>query len=266
MVAVPPIAFIHIEKAAGITINRILRRSFGVRHCDVEPWSAHSDYFSAEDMARLKKLYPSLKSIAGHRVKPYSDLGNTVRYFTFIREPVARCASHYQFQVQVMRKHITFEEWISDKTYHNFQTRKLAGNANFQAAITLIRQLPIFVGLIEAFDESIVMLQKQLGEGQLNLTYRKENVAKDSSIKDELLQSPKTRVELERANEVDIKVYQYVKESLYPEQKNQYGGHLEADVSAFRLANKPAKYSFRYALGLAKRNLLYKPALRLFRR
>jgi hypothetical protein len=263
------LAFIHIEKAAGITINRILRRSFGVHHCDVEPWSKTADIFSASDLTLLQKLYPNLKSIAGHRVKPYSDLGDNVRYFTFLREPIARCASHYQYQIQRMRKQISFDEWISDEQYHNFQTKKIVVNADLGNAIALVEQLPIFMGLIERFDESIIMLQRWVGGGQLDVAYRKENVAHDASIKNQLVQSLSTRAKLEQANDIDLQLYQYVEKTLYPKQKEQHGDSLEVDMVFFQSANYPNRKLMPYVMGLAKRNLFYKPFLyshRFFKR
>lgn len=265
MQQIKPIAFIHIEKAAGITINRILRRSFGVNHFDVEPWNKHNDFFTYQGLCRLQKIYPNLISIAGHSVKPFSDLENKVRYFTFLRDPITRCASHYQFQVQAMGKRISFEDWICNEQYHNFQTKKIAGKAKLQSAISIIEKSSIFVGLIENFDESIIMLQNFFQEPRLKIEYRKENVAVNSSIKNNLLHSPISREKLENINVVDNELYKYIKEHIYPKQKHKYGNGLDASLSTFKRGNNPPKFSTNYTLNFLNRNLIYKPIINLYR-
>ena len=99
------LVFIHISKTAGRTIRYIQRSSYGLHHCEVQPWydRRKGPPFSSEDLHRLRKIYPTLKSIAGHHVRGYVDLqeNNTeFRYFTFMRDPLKRQASYYQFKVQ----------------------------------------------------------------------------------------------------------------------------------------------------------------------
>ena len=125
------LAFIHIEKAAGTTINSYLRRSFGIHHVDVEPWDNRNDYFSYEDFQKLKKVSPEILSIAGHKVKPYSDLDkldNRIHYYTFVRDPIMRCASHYQYHINRMGLEIPFIDWIENEEYQNFQVKKNLGS------------------------------------------------------------------------------------------------------------------------------------------
>src|ERR671922_166082 len=97
--------FIHINKTGGNTLNHILRSSYGMRHCAVEPWHGlwGGPPFSAEDLQRVRKFYPNLKSIGGHRITGYVDYrpnGSELKYFTLMRDPLKRCASRFQFNVQ----------------------------------------------------------------------------------------------------------------------------------------------------------------------
>ena len=83
------LVFIHINKTAGSTVRYVLRSTFGINHCEVEPWHAQwkDPPFSAQDLQRLRKLYPHLESIGGHRVTGYIDLqenGTQFKYFTFM--------------------------------------------------------------------------------------------------------------------------------------------------------------------------------------
>ena len=62
-------AFVHIEKTGGVTLNEALRRSFGIFHCDAEPWRGYTAMpFDADDYRRLRWIQPGLRSIAGHCV------------------------------------------------------------------------------------------------------------------------------------------------------------------------------------------------------
>src|SRR3990170_1027659 len=62
------LVFIHINKTGGSTVRYILRSSFGLHHCEVEPWHARwtGSPFSTSDLQRVRKLYPHLESIGGH--------------------------------------------------------------------------------------------------------------------------------------------------------------------------------------------------------
>ena len=98
------LVFIHINKTGGRTVRYILRSTFGSRHCEVEPWHARwtGPPFSGADLRRLRRIYPNLQSIGGHRLRAYVDLednGTKFRYFTLMREPVKTSASHFQFNV-----------------------------------------------------------------------------------------------------------------------------------------------------------------------
>ena len=64
------LVFVHMHKTAGTTVSHILRSNYGLDHCQVEPWHARwtGPPFSGQDLQRLRRFYPNLRSIAGHRV------------------------------------------------------------------------------------------------------------------------------------------------------------------------------------------------------
>jgi hypothetical protein len=267
------LAFAHIQKTAGVTVNRILRRSFGLQHCDVEPWSRVGEYYdtsySAEDHRKLKRLYPRLVSIAGHQVKPHSDLKDAcpdVRYFTFLRNPETRTASHYQYAVQRMGEKEPFKEWIKSEKRRDAQTKHIAGRADLESAIKILDEECLLVGLVERFDESLVILRRKLGDPRLDIRYTSENVARDSSVKTRLLDDPSTRALLRDANAIDNALYDYVVRELYERQKQAFGATLAEDVESFKARNAPSHVNLNAALNLIKRNLIYKPMLRYAQR
>jgi hypothetical protein len=269
----PLFAFIHMEKAAGTTLTSILRRSFGTRHCDVRGWRNawifEDDLVTAADMRRTQWIYPNLVSIAGHGVRPYSDLSDIcpdVRYYTILREPIARCASNYQYQVQVLKKTMPFEEWIQTERMRDLQTRRLVGTDDVGKAREMLSERVGIVGLVDFYDETLVMLRRFFGDLPLSIRYRPENIASDSSISRDLLDNPKTYALLEEANRNDMALYEHVRQEIFPKQKAAYGPELERDVAAFTASLQgapPGREPIRSAL---KRRYMFQPALRTWYR
>jgi hypothetical protein len=265
------LVFIHINKTAGRTVRYILRSSFGHRHCEVEPWQASrtKQSFSTKDLKRLRKIYPRLESIAGHCVTGYADLqenGTEFKYFTFMRDPLKTCASRFQYNVQYRgKKDLVFEEWIQQEWTRNAQTKMIAGVADVDEAIRILRTKDIFIGLTERFDESMVLLQA-LRADNLNISYERVNVARDNTIKESLLTEQSTRQMLIEANQADLALYNFVQDEWYPAFQLEYGPSLGADVARYRQRRDSRFDSRNLTLSRLKQYLIYKPLLYLYRR
>jgi len=265
------LVFIHINKTAGRTIRYILRSSFGMQHCEVEPWHAQwSDPpFSTQDLQRLRKLYPRLESIGGHHVTGYVDLQENdtqFKYFTFMRDPLKTCASRFQYNVQYRKKkHLVFEEWIQRDWTRNHQIKLIAGVTDVNEAIRIIQDKNIFVGLTERFDESMVLL-KALIANNLNISYKPVNVARNNTLAERLLSTESTRQMLIEANQADLELYDFVKKELYPTFQREYGPNLEKHVVGYQ-QNRDVDFNTRnLALSRMKQYLIYKPLLYLHRK
>jgi hypothetical protein len=265
------LVFIHINKTAGRTVRYILRSSFGPYHCEVEPWHAQWSEvpFSVQDLHRLRKIYPRLESIAGHRVTGNADLyesGTDFKYFTLMRDPLKTCASRFQYQLQYRKKkQLVFEEWIQREWTRNHQTKMIAGGVDVDNAIRIIQDKEIFVGLTERFDESMVLL-KALVANTLNISYQRVNVANDNTVAKNLLATERTRQLLIDANQADLKLYDFVKNELYPTFQQTYGPQLEADVAAYQRHQGNHFNNRNITLSRLKQYVLYKPLLALNRR
>jgi hypothetical protein len=264
------LVFIHINKTGGNTVSHILRSSFGLRHCQVEPWHAQwtGPPFSASDLKRLRRFYPNLKSIAGHRITGHVDLqanGLEFKYLTFMRDPLKSCASRFQYKVQVSgKKNLVFEEWIQQDWTRNHQTKWIAGVAEVDEAIRIIQAKNIFVGLTEHFDESMVLL-KSLIANDLNISYKRVNVAQKNTIKERLLTTESTRQMLIEAQKADLELYNYIKQELYPTYQKEYGPSLEANVADYRRLQSNNFNYWNLTLCRLKHYILYKPLLDLYR-
>ena len=266
----PLLVFVHINKTAGTTLRYILRSSYGARHCDVEPWhAAWSDPpFSTADLRRVRKLYPRLASIAGHRITGYVDLeeaGTDLRYMTFLREPVALCASRFQYQLDYRKKkNLVFEEWIEKDWVRNSQTQLIGGTTDPAHATSVIDRKEMFVGLTERFDESIVML-RELRAPDLQIGYRPVNVAKSSGVAKRLLSDPRTRQLIVDANQADLELYDHVMREVYPAQERAYGTSLSRSVDSFREETRKRYDRRNLALYGLKQRMLLRPTIRLYR-
>ena len=265
------LVFIHINKTAGSTVRYILRSSFGTRHCEVEPWHAQwsGAPFSSEDLPRLRKVYPRLESIAGHRLTGYIDLqenGTQFNYFTFMRDPIKTCASRFQYNVQYRKKKdLIFEEWIQKDWTRNSQTKLIAGVSDVEKAIRIIKDKNIFVGLVEHFDESMLILKK-LRAKNLNISYKRVNIASSNNIAKELLSHENTRQMLIEANQADQDLYDFVKQELYPSYQEQYGSSLADDVAQYQRTKENSFNSWNLNASRLKQYLIYKPMLYMYRR
>jgi len=265
------LVFIHINKTAGSTVRYILRSTFGINHCEVEPWHAQwtDPPFSTQDLQRLRKLYPHLESIGGHRVTGYVDLqenGAQLKYFTFMRDPLKTCASRFQYNIQYRKKkNLVFEEWIQKEWTRNHQTKMIAGVPDVNKAIRIIQDKNIFVGLTERFDESMVLL-KALVADNLNISYKPVNVARKNALAERLLSTESTRQMLIEANQADLELYNFIKKELYPAFQREYGPNLERDVVDYQQGRENNFHSRNITLSRLKQYLIYKPMLYLHRR
>jgi len=259
------LAVVHIHKTAGTTLAGVLKHANGGTHCDVLAEDAAAPYFSAADLRRLRRWYPRLRSILGHDVRVYSDLETEVpdvHWVAFLREPLTRTASHYQYDVQRGGVDLPFEEWITHDAVRDRQTRILAGpGGTAEEAIALLGRFA-FVGLTERFDESLVMLGRRAGIRDLR--YAKKWVAPHDDIKQRLLSDPPTREMLVAVNREDLAVYEHVRREVYPKQQAEYGITLDTDVAWFRRHNQETTQrrmyaSLRYAAYVAKWRWGYHP-------
>jgi len=261
-------AFIHIPKAAGSTLAGILRHSFCTRHCDVRCGNGIKGRprLTAAALRRIRWIYWRLKSIQGHGVVPHGDLHaiGGVRFYTLLRQPIQRCASEYQYRVVRGDLMMPFEQWITTEIARNRMTRMIAGCEDANAAIEMIKRRVGFVGLVERFDESLLMWRRWLDDARVDIRYSSKNVMTDSNIKRQLLDDPATRAKLEEANREDLKLYQHVVDNVYPGQVQQYGPTLTADLEAFASTNSRPRIYPRELPSLVLRKAVYRPlALRI---
>jgi len=262
------LAFIHIEKTAGETMKWILRSSFGLSHCDISPSLVFRPLL-ANQLAQIGKIYPTLCSIAGHPVTPYTGLDALcpIQYFTFLREPTRQCASYFQYLSLSLKRMSSdsFNEWICTEWPRNMQTKRLCGEPDAHKAITMVERKNIFIGLTECFDESIFLLQ-QLVRADLYLGYEARNKASDNTLSKQLLADPATRASIIDAVGEDSKLYEWATKEWVPRYRQQYTQQFGQVV--------PQSFPFRHGhyrrfatlTNRIYRNLAYRPIEKLIRK
>ena len=256
------LAFVHIQKTAGQTVREILRKNFGGTHCDVY---RGFDTLTLDDDAWswIHRCYPTLKSIGGHNVVPrgrYLELEN-VRFFTFLRDPQARALSHYQFLVKRQTVSEPFIDWMEKNT--NRQVKVLAGSENLELAIETLEARIGFTGMMESFNESLLMWRHWVGDAGFDIRYKPVNVARSNRLKEEILKDDVNVQALQESNSLDQQLYDYARKEIYPRQKAWLGDELDAQLKQFEQSlGRADNASLRNWYGRMKRNLLFRPGLK----
>jgi len=257
------LAFVHIQKSAGTTLKFILKNSLGVRHSDVNPLDPPYDRpFGPADLAFARSTNPWLCSISSHEIiQPTLHLGDAVQPFTLLRQPVARCISHYQDKVVRGRRSLSFDEYLDDPANHNFQVRKIAGAEDLERARTLLREHYLFVGLAERFAESARLLAR-LCPWPLDLRCRPANVAADRRISERLWSDDAAIDRLREINRLDQQLWDYVATELLPAFAGRTGPVETGPLPALPAMTMP----WRLYTSRLYHKLVYRPLLKRERR
>ncbi len=265
------IAFSHIPKTGGLTLERILRQNFGARHVTVIRKNVGAGtIYTAKDLRRDLRIYPWVRSLSGHPLKIHSDLqslGIDFLWYTFLRDPINRYLSLYQHQYTRGRElyKLKFVEWMKTFERRNQMVRWIAGEEDLEAAKQLIEERMVFVGMTEHYDLSLLLLKRALGLSEMSIAYkRRVNQAPTVHVRERILSEfDQYRDDIHERNNLDILLYEYVKGAVWPRQIARLGRPHDADVSS-REVRKPLKLAqwLRRLQNRAYRNLVYKPVLR----
>lgn len=233
------LAFVHIEKAAGTTFIHILRHNFLLKYLDARPFSWKSQgLFLARDLQIARRIVPGLCCIAGHAVKPYSDLRShdrRIKYITIFRDPCKRYVSQYQYWVDRMGKKLSFEEFLELDETRNFQVRKIAGSEDLNKAVSILENEMLLVGFVERYDEFLVLLQDKLEGESFDPRYRRLNEGRGSVSAEEILN--KYRNQIENVNGMDLELYNFALKNIYPRQVDEFHDDLQRRLQEFQEYN-----------------------------
>jgi len=233
------IAFVHIPKTAGTTLNSILAQEYALneRHEIMmrgmswvlpRPEIIRRPLISFSKVRRLRasvRARHDLRLVHGHfDLSMMKHLPADTRYFTLLRHPIERAISHYYHyrrrpteRLHPLAVQATLAEWVNScglVEMDNGQTRRLAGQMNVSCGRVTLQALEraksnlakfAAVGLTERFDESLTLLARVFGWG--THPYVAQNVGANRPRRSAL--DPETIEALERCNRFDLELYQY---------------------------------------------------------
>jgi len=240
------LAFIHVAKTGGQTIETMLESSFGIGHMPAVEWtnpSPHPDSsqefvvqkYSEDDFRRLKKRCPLLRSVGGHSIALWSGLHNIqeTTYFGFLRDPIKRGASHYQYHLSNDDPDKSWQQWVDYPVHYNHQVKMFSSRVDPQEAISDIQKHNVFIGFTEKFDESLVIFRK-LFQPDLNISYTRTNTAKSNNVAKDVLADSRKVEDLKRMYDLEAPLFEWAWNEYYPRFVKEYGPTLEQDVEEFR--------------------------------
>jgi hypothetical protein len=231
----------HMFKNAGSSVDRALREAIGDGWRELEVPRGHQlgadglrDFILADQGAVVISSHTASlpePEIVGVRVLP----------IVFVRHPLDRLRSAYDFEHQqqtdtpganaakqydlagYLRWRLGRAETLRDHSATSFQARRLAvgsaGGSLLERALGAVDRLP-FVGLVEAYDQSLAALEGQMSEqiGPIDLKTYHENIQRDGTATLDQRLSRMARdigadlyATLVRANAEDLVVWDYVR-------------------------------------------------------
>jgi hypothetical protein len=226
------IIFVHIGRTAGTTLNRILRRiypeerTYAFPSGDIEGSVLAFGSLPVEERRRFRLLKGHLL-FGIHEAVP-----RPFTYITLVRDPVDRLISSY-FYIRKRPTHRLHERlWSSGMSFENFvrsgitletdnwQTRAIAGaQQDFgccsdetlaQAKRNIVDYFSV-CGIMERFDETLVLLKRELAWKTTSLYYARENTLRRPRV----LDAPRSWIEAaEGQNPLDLELYAFARSRL----------------------------------------------------
>jgi hypothetical protein len=236
---VRPVVLVHVPKAAGSSLTLMLRRNQsadavrlgnvfkgGGGVVDPPNYEANLPLIAAAGSVGLMHGHVPL-GVADHLPKHFRP-----RFVTFLRDPVDRAISHYYHILEVMREQegesapleplrpdTPYEQALASLRYvpDNLHTRMLCGDpapfgpateAMLERAMLNLETRVVVFGLVERYDESMVLFKHRLGYRSLLTPQLRTNESRPrgSAIPTRLRDAAR------RANLLDIELYEFAKE------------------------------------------------------
>ncbi|WP_419788260.1 sulfotransferase family 2 domain-containing protein [Pseudodesulfovibrio sp.] len=247
-----PFFFLHIPKTAGTTLNSVFDDNLSQeRILDLYTESQHralSD-ITYEEIARYRM-------VRGHVfITDFEEILDGpvhFRLFTFLRDPVQRVISEFYFLKRWPKSHlyeylnrnnvslmeyVTSENRVLKHRGRNNMVNSLSGirGGNMEEGLELawhhLRDRFEFFGILERFDESLLMLKRLMGLG--SIFHEKKNVRGTS------LDKPISREEYDlicEHNRFDLRLYERAVTE-FAARVDRLGAAFQEDVRMFEAIN-----------------------------
>lgn len=265
-----PLVFVHLIKAAGTTLEMILKRQYGD--------SAAIEFGAPQEVVKKLNDYDGwpeeqkseIAVFMGHiHFKDRDKLPHPSTWITILREPVDRIMSDYyyirthpehEFHDHVLSQNLSLTEFLRSGIYRsldNHQTKYLSGLVNSGYGIYSSKTVALakenlqkhflVVGLTERFDESVILMKRALG--WKTPYYVREKVTKNRPGRDSL--SAEELSVIREYARMDLGLYEFAR-ARFEEQLAAQDSSFAQEVGAFKLLNRHCEPYLPYS-ALAER-------------
>lgn len=223
------IAFSQVTRCGGVTINSLLQGYYGLRHFDLVGNFLNNEMtYTEKDLFYDMKIHPFARSFAGHfssnlDIAKIGRINNKeIDFYTMLRDPIDRVFSKYRFQVDRYNLPNDFIAWF--KKYHvpNGMVHHFTGSDNLELAKDILMNKYKAVGILERFDESLLIFKKKLSLDGMDLNYKvKNDTIKLKSEKHRIVKSEFEDLVMS-SNLKDRELYNFVLTNIWNEQIRDY--------------------------------------------
>lgn len=268
-----------MPKAGGTTFNDVLKRQYNKDSIyEIDGYDQDASFDKLINLPDSEK--EKINCVIGHqRYGAHSHMTKKFEYITILRDPVQRVLSDYYYMKLMSKgdisnyinsKHFTFEEYLNSNilpNISNFQCRLISGVKEPLMGMNL-KPVPesclekakrnlnnfLYVGLIENFDENLIILRELLGWENIYYEKKRVNTLKPKEYEEKIIQM------IREKNKLDIELYEYAKKT-FEKSKLNYGKTLRSDLNKFQKVNKFLQLYYK-ARSLSKLPLKLKKRIR----
>tara|TARA_B110000037_G_scaffold74060_1_gene88866 strand:+ start:122 stop:943 length:822 start_codon:yes stop_codon:yes gene_type:complete len=246
------IIFLHLPKAGGTTLRQIFYKQYShLKSNEIFTVNRTKETYKFLDLSDDEKN--KIKLLVGHfpfGLHKSMNEYKTYKYISFLRNPINRTVSAYNYAKttkghdyfkKINENKMSLEDYVDELSLpwlNNGQTKFIAGMQDFKIdcteeifkiAIKNITQHFLYVGLLEKYDESLLILKNELS--LQTPYYSRKNETK--TIKNEIGEDEKTKIT--QHNIFDIRLYEYVLK-LHIEKKEKIN-FFDLKLNLFKLIN-----------------------------
>jgi hypothetical protein len=220
----PLIAFVHVPKAAGMTVTRILQNVYGERLLIAHPLRGWPQQWPVETTNLIFEKRDFFQAFAGHYAFGIHELFNRpARYFTTVRNPLSRLESYYNFvrRWEIHHHHDVacrldmkdFFQFMIDNDdieLGNLQCLLICGEKSFAAAKSKLTEHFDFAVPVSRLGEGLQVLALAYRWGEIEEVPREnttEHKSKLDNLPDELHKF------IVKANAEDQALYEFCQQS-----------------------------------------------------
>ncbi len=245
------LVFVHIPKSAGHTMNSVLRRQYKRSETiDFNTLEKGLDGFANVPVDERTRA----RLVRGHvHYGIHRWLPREARYITVLRDPIQRVLSLYSYVRREPRHPLHdrlavsgagLEEFVEtgmDRTQvENGQTRQIAGIQDqdptpddLKAALSNLRKF-VVVGLMEQFDESLILMKRMLG--WRTPYYVRQNVGGGDAAGTRAVSSHALEL-IRQRNDLDLALYSEAR-LLFQDLVARQDESFSREVSRFKMSNR----------------------------